>query len=272
MDDRVTELFYELHDGLPQQGPGSRTSTEKAWSIVAEATAVPRGRSGNGIEERAPRILDVGCGPGRQTLDLLDLTEGINAQITATDNYQPFLDQLVQTARSRGPNSGNSWARRLSVVNADMADLPFEDAGFEILWSEGAIYIVGFEAGLRQWRSLLVPGGVIAVTEISWLHPTPPQEAVDFWAAEYPGMQTVDENLETLEGTGYSVCEHFVLPESDWWTGYYNPLRENARRFEEKYRGDETAAQVLAMERREMALYQRHSRSYGYVFYIAQRK
>jgi ubiquinone/menaquinone biosynthesis C-methylase UbiE len=152
-----------------------------------------------------------------------------------------------------------------------MAALPFGDAGFDFLWSEGAIYIVGFEAGLRQWRRLLLPGGVVAVTELSWLRPKAPQDAVEFWAAEYPAMQSIDENLETLEGAGYRILGHFILPQSDWWSGYYGPLQENARRFEEKYRGDETAAEVLSMERQEMAIYSRHADSYGYVFYIAAR-
>lgn len=271
MDDRVSQLFYELHDGLPQQGPGSRASTERAWNIAARTAPVSGSPSAN-VENPAPlRILDVGCGPGRQTLDLLDLTEGIEAQITAVDNYQPFLDQLVDAATSRGPDPSTrrSWSRRLSAVNANMADLPFEDAGFDIVWSEGAIYIIGFEAGLSRWRRLLRPGGVIAVTEISWLHADPPEEAKAFWAAEYPAMQSIDENLETLEGAGYRVLGHFVLPEADWWEGYYDALNENARRFEEKYRGDETAAEVLSMERQEMAIYSRHADSYSYVFYIA---
>jgi hypothetical protein len=37
----------------------------------------------------------------------------------------------------------------------------------DLLWSEGAIYLLGFEDGLRRFRPCLAPGGLAAVTECS---------------------------------------------------------------------------------------------------------
>jgi len=51
------DLFRELTEGLPRQGPGSSEATLRALRMV------------DGLSSR-PRILDVGCGPGAQTIDL----------------------------------------------------------------------------------------------------------------------------------------------------------------------------------------------------------
>lgn len=292
MPDKTTEqLFFELHEGLAQQGPGSRASTHRGWNALAAACGwVSGGLSSGGkgapsgvVERRdsllvsGPAVIDIGCGPGRQTLDLLDITDDIGASITAVDTYPPFLEQLADEAARRGfadkptgehdpPENRRS---RLTTVAADMNTLPFQDATFDAIWSEGAIYLMGFETGLQGWRRLLRPGGGIALTELSWLTENPPAEARTFWEEAYPGVATVDTNLATLRRCGYRVVTHFTLPAQDWWNGYYAPLKENARRFSEKYRGNETAEQVLSMEQTEMDLFARHWKSYGYVFYIA---
>ncbi len=256
MTSREEELFFELHEGLPQQGPGSRASTERAWHRVA-ASLQER-------EEKAVDILDVGCGPGRQTRDLLELSEHLAAEVTAVDLYEQFLDQLAENVTS--PEASN----RLVTHVADMAALPFPDESFDVLWSEGAIYILGFHRGLTEWKRLLRPGGLVAVTEISWLTEQPPEKAVEFWSAEYPGMQSVEANLRTVRECGYTPIEHFALPDSDWWEGYYGPLEDRARLFAERHPGDPEAQAVLAVERAEIDLFRRHSDSYGYVFYIAR--
>ncbi len=51
------ELFFEIHSGLPREGPGDDASTRKAFSMVPSLPA-------------SPLILDIGCGPGMQTLEL----------------------------------------------------------------------------------------------------------------------------------------------------------------------------------------------------------
>ena len=60
-----------------------------------------------------------------------------------------------------------------------MADLPFADASFDLLWSEAAAYSMGFFAALAAWRRLLVDGGRLAVSELVWLDRDPPAEAFE---------------------------------------------------------------------------------------------
>src|SRR5262249_4216119 len=95
-----------------------------------------------------------------QTLVLARETAG---HVTGVDQHQPFLDELNRRAAREG------LAERIATVNASMSALDFPDADFDLIWSEGAIYVMGFAEGLRAWKRLLKRDGVIAVTEISWL-------------------------------------------------------------------------------------------------------
>ncbi|HSQ27061.1 MAG TPA: class I SAM-dependent methyltransferase, partial [Anaerolineales bacterium] len=162
-------------------------------------------------------------------------------------------------------------AERIHPVNASMFGLKFAQP-FDLIWSEGAIYIIGFEHGLREWRRLLKPGGFIAVTELSWIKPNPPEAVRNFWETAYPGMATVDNNLAHLNSTGYRSLGHFTLPESDWWDNYYHPMAARIEALRDQHRGNIEAQQLLDMEQAEIDLYRRFSAWYGYVFYLAQAK
>ena len=250
MDEQdLMPFFMEIHSGNRREGPGSCASTTRAFRLLK---ALPH----------RPQILDVGCGPGQQTLDLAALSEG---RIMAVDNHAPYL--RVLEARIRDQN----LAHRIQTVLGDMAALNFPPQGFDLIWSEGAIYIMGFEHGLRQWRMFLKPGGYLAVTELSWLTATPPKAARSFWADAYPAMQTIDTNLAVIEASGYQLNGHFILPASDWWEDYYNPIAAKLPALMAKYRDQPAARSVIEMEQAEMALFRDYHDAYGYVFYTMRK-
>lgn len=139
-----------------------------------------------------------------------------------------------------------------------------------MLWSEGAIYIIGFEEGLKQWRPLLNSGGFVAVTELSWLKPDAPDEAMQFWLEAYPDMADVPENLARLERAGYRSLGHFTLPESAWWDLYYHPMAERIEHLRQKYAGNDEAQSILDQEYAEIELYRKYPAYYGYEFYLMQ--
>lgn len=62
-----------------------------------------------------------------------------------------------------------------------MDNLPFREEELDLIWSEGAIYNIGFERGLNEWRKYLKTGGYIAVSEISWFTEQRPAEIHNFW-------------------------------------------------------------------------------------------
>jgi ubiquinone/menaquinone biosynthesis C-methylase UbiE len=243
--DRLMELF----DGLPRAGPGSDAATAEALARLGRLPA-------------EPRILDVGCGPGRQTLVLAGIP---GARVVAVDVHASALARLAAEVQARG------LAHRVEVRNADMRALPFPDASFDLVWSEGAAYLMGFPDALKAWRRLVVPGGAMGASELTWLSARPPAEAAAFWAAAYPGMRGLAENVQAAEHAGWHVEGTTVLPSSAWWPEFYEPL---LARIEEKRRAhprDRAWTRLLDEQGEEIDLFRRHGESYGYVFYLLRR-
>jgi len=247
-EQEMMEIFFEIHKDIPREGPGDFGSTRRAFSML---TDLPK----------EPNILDIGCGPGRQTLDLIRLTAG---KIIAVDIHQPFLDAFTEQVAQQ------DLSDRITVLNGDMFDLGFEENTFNLIWSEGSIYVMGFEKGLRAWLPLLKKDGYLAATEITWIRPDAPKETRDFWAEAYPAMQDVEANLKVIQQTGYRHIGHFTIPESAWWNDYYNPIEKRLAKLQERYRTNLEAMGVLEMEQKEIDLYRKYSKYYGYVFYLMQ--
>lgn len=254
-DERRRQVFFEIHSGNPREGPGDTASARRAWTALA--AHVPR----------HPRVLDVGCGPGGQTQDLARFG---GTTVVAVDNHLPFLRSLPRRLDS-APGSSTSNGPGISPVAADMKRLPFRPGSFDVVWSEGAIYIAGFDAGLESWRPLLKSGGAIAVTEISWLRDDPPAELAAFWHEAYPAMRSVPVNEAAVRAAGYDLVDRFVLPESSWWDSYYTPIERKLPEFRRRYAGDPLALEVIEAEQMEIDLYRTCSDWYGYVFYLGRR-
>jgi ubiquinone/menaquinone biosynthesis C-methylase UbiE len=196
-----------------------------------------------------------------QTIELAKLS---HERIDALDNHQPFLEGLRRKAEEEGV-SGN-----ITLISGDMFALNYANKSFDVIWAEGSIYIIGFERGPREWRKLLTDRGYIVASELSWLKPDPPEEVRKFFAEAYPGVKTVEENLEVAKKTGYQIVGWFVIPERSWWDNYYALIEEKIPALKSKYRGDKEALSLLACEELEIEMYRKYSEYYGYVFYILQ--
>src|SRR5262249_55966709 len=148
LDPKARAAFWDVHSGLPREGPGNRASTARALGLAAP---IPE----------SPHVLDIACGPGAQTLDLADLLPG--ATICAVDIHEPFVEETNRRAAARGVANG------VRAMRADMRSLEFSPASFDLIWCEGAAYIMGVGKALRSWRPLLKPGGRLALSEAVWL-------------------------------------------------------------------------------------------------------
>ena len=243
------KYMYELFEALPRCGPGDNESTRRAFNTIPKLPM-------------QPFILDIGCGPGVQTIELAKLS---NSKIIALDNHQAFLDKLMKRARDEG------LADNIIPNNISMLKMDFDENTFDIIWSEGALYFMGFQNGLRQCHQLLKNNGYLAVTEIVYLVPKPPAPVIQYFEKKYPDIKVVKDNIELIQNEGFHLISNFTLPESSWFDSYYLPMEEELSRLNKKYQGNEIALGIFEEMKIEINLFKEFSNFYGYEFFIMQR-
>jgi ubiquinone/menaquinone biosynthesis C-methylase UbiE len=123
-------LICEFFSGMERQGPGSPEATIKALSFI------------DNINEKS-NIADLGCGTGGQTIIL---AQNITGNITGIDLFPGFIDKLNDNARKL------NLQNRVKGVIGSMGELDFQLNELDLIWSEGAIYNIGFEKGLNYWN------------------------------------------------------------------------------------------------------------------------
>jgi SAM-dependent methyltransferase len=257
---KQTEFFYEMFDAsLPRLGAGNEASTKKAFDTMLAAMSQGKGEP----ILRPTRILDIGCGNGPQTIFL---AKHLDRSILAVDNHPPFLEELKRRAATAGVGG------KIQISLRDMRTLTKDDGPFDLIWSEGAIFVVGFREGLAAWRPLLAPGGGLAVSEIAWLRADVPAECREFFAQVHPAMASVGDHLAAIEACGYEILEHFVEPESAWWDGFYRPLESRLGTLRTRYAADAERLTMIEPIQNEIDIYRKHSAYYGNVFYLMRRR
>lgn len=243
---RSDKLFFELFDRLPRQGPGTDESTRRAFDFVPNLGP-------------CSQVLDIGCGTGAQTIVLAENTQAL---IVAVDTHLPFLNDLNREATRLGVS------RRLKPCIADMHSLAFKDGSFDLIWCEGAIYNMGFEAGLLRWRRLLKPDGYVALTEVCWREVAIPEECAKFWEREYDAIRGVNELLNAVKACGYETVSHFPLPMTAWWDNYYRPLQDSLNGFRTRHRNDSLAQELANRCQQEIDIWHAYGECYGYEFFV----
>jgi len=245
----MEDLFYSIFEGLPRLGPGDDASTRKAfYSLPA-------------FSQQA-HILDIGCGTGNQTLELARLSP---SQVLALDNHEPYLRRLSQRAREE------KLEKKITTIKGDMHNLPFSEAEFDLIWSEGSIYIIGFEKGLKEWGKFLKRIGYLVVTELIWISDRPPREAVEFWEKEYPSMQSGEECKIRIKQSGFQLIRDFLLPREAWWEGYYKPLEQRVIRLKKEFADHPSMLELLDLVETEIRIYREYHAHFGYAFYIMKK-
>ena len=241
------KYFYELFEDLPRQGPGCEEATLRALDLVR---GLPRN----------PRVMDVGCGSGMPTKIL---ARRLGARILAIDNHRPMLERLDRDAAREGLDIET---RELSVIC-----MPFEAGTFDLLWSEGSIFIPGLERGLEDFEALLAPGGYLAFTEMCLFRDDPAAQLRDWFDGVYPGVKTVQEVRDLALAVGFEPVGDFRLPDSAWWDDYYDPMLERIEVLEARNAGVAEASELYARCRLEAEMFRRHCASYGYAFFVLRK-
>ena len=122
------ELICRYFSNLERQGPGSPEVTIRALSFV------------DNLSDRS-LIADIGCGSGGQTMVLAQHTQG---KIIGVDLFPIFIDLFNRNAEKLNLQD------RVKGIVGSMDDLPLGEEELDLMWSEGAIYNIGFERGLCE--------------------------------------------------------------------------------------------------------------------------
>lgn len=242
-------LICEYFSSTERQEPGSPGITIKALSFI------------DNLSEES-NIVDIGCGTGGQTMVLAQHTSG---KIRGVDLFPTFIDLFKSNAGKL------NLQERVKGIVGSMDNLPFQQEEIDLIWSEGAIYNIGFERGLREWHKFIKTGGYIAVSEVSWFTDERPSEIDEFWMDAYPEIDTIPNKVEQVQKAGYIPVAAFILPEECWTEHFYAPQVSVQEVFLEKYAGNKAVEDFIANQRHETQLYHKYKAFYGYVFYIGKK-
>jgi len=188
-----------------------------------------------------PRILDIGCGSGVPTLELVRLSQG---EIIGIDIDQPALDEFTGRIKRTGLTD------RVQAVNCSMLDMDFADERFDIIWSEGSIYAIGFERGLRAWRRFLKPGGFMMV---------------------HDEQGNVKKKLEQISDCGYQLLGYFILSADTWWTEYFAPLEKLIGESRTRYTDDPKIIEELHQTQRELDMFKKNPERNSSVCFVIKK-
>lgn len=192
-------------------------------------------------ELEKPRILDIGCGSGVATIELAKLSNG---EIIGIDIDQSLLDKLNRKIEENG------FSNRMKALKCSLFEIDFPDEYFDIIWSEGSIFIIGFEKGLKEWSQLLKTNGFLVV---------------------HDEKKNVSNKLKKIPNCGYKLINYFSLPEDAWWTEYYNPLEIRIKELRKKYGNDPKALKIFKKYQTEIDMVKKNHKDYGSIFYIMQK-
>ncbi len=192
-------------------------------------------------QQYKPRILDVGSGSGVPTLELARISGG---KVVAVDIDRNALDGLVIRAEEEGMSSS------ITVVHSSMLDMHFPPGSFDVIWTEGGISYIGFERGLSQWRSLLVPEGHLVV---------------------HDALSGLQRKIELTRSCGYTILGQFQLPPNIWWREYYAPLERQLETLREMGSLDKRVINEIKAAEREIKEFDCEKDQFGSVFFILKR-
>jgi len=162
-----------------------------------------------------PRILEIGCGQGQQTLELARLGGG---QVIGIDIDESAISRLQQRIDREGLGD------RIRATHVSLFENGFDDHSFDLVWEEGVFHLLDASRSISECRRLLKPDGYLVMHEtIVW----------------FEGVR------ERLQESGFELFDQHMLPKHFWWTDYGAPLEERIRAYRETH-GDASDSPKLA--------------------------
>lgn len=173
---------------------------------------------------KKPYILDVGCGTGIPTIELAKLSKG---HVTGIDIDEDSLKILKRKIKDFGLKN------QISVIKESITKMDFPKERFDIIWSEGAVFVIGFGNSIKNWRLYLKPNGFLVL---------------------HDEIKDKSKKLELIEKYGYKIIFQFDLPFEIWWNEYFTPLEKLVKSYNKKYPNDSELGRELEKDQNEIAI------------------
>lgn len=244
----INQYFLEVFEKAQRQGPGSNAETNKAYKTL---TDLPQ----------APAILDIGCGKGMQTLELARISDG---HIMAIDMHKPFLHDLQKEVRKQGLQN------KISCLIGDMAELPFMEQQFDLIWAEGSAFIIGYQQALKEWKTYLKRSGYLAFSDSVWLQGNPPEGLVNYWKSIGYTLPHKSDIIKTAQTEGFDLISNFTVAHTSWKDEFYDHIEKELKLIKDKYRGNVEAQDTFFEIEQEIEIYNEFNDYFGYEFYVLQ--
>jgi ubiquinone/menaquinone biosynthesis C-methylase UbiE len=151
-----------------------------------------------------PQILDVGCGTGVPTIEIAKISNG---HVTGIDIDERLLNILRRKIKEIGLND------KICVLNKSIKMMDFQKESFDIIWSEGAVFVIGFEKSIKDWRELLRPNGYMVL---------------------HDDIKNKSKKLGLIGKNGYQLIAEYDLTFEIWWKEYYSKLEKLVESYEDK--------------------------------------
>jgi ubiquinone/menaquinone biosynthesis C-methylase UbiE len=189
-----------------------------------------------------PRILDIGCGSGIPTLELARLGQG---EVIGIDIDQHALDEFATKIVKSGLSA------RVKALNRSLINIDFPDGSFDIIWSEGSIYAIGFKEGLRKWKRFLKQDGFMVI---------------------HDEQGNVNEKLEQIAKCGYELLGYFILSKETWWKEYFAPLEKSITEAQTEYSNNLKVIEEIHQAQEELDTFKKNPERNSSVYFVLKRK
>ena len=174
-------------------------------------------------------------------MELAKLSDG---EVTGIDIDQSCIDEFNRKIKEE------NLAGRVKAIKLSLFEMKFPDETFDIVWSEGVIRPIGFEASLKAWRRLLKPDGYLVI---------------------HYQVSRVADALSRIPQHGYKLADTLSLPEDAWWTEFYKPIEEKMDTLLHKYRNNSEALKLLDQYKTEMDMVKKNPSNFSCAFYIMRK-
>ncbi len=204
MNDEHRQTRRRFHAAAANYDRHAAVATEVAGRLIERL---------DGLRFDPRRILDLGCGTGRQARALHERFP--NSHILAAD---PARGMLERARRQRG-----RWRRRFELIEADAESLPVADGSIDLVFANMVLeWCRDPDRVLQELRRALCPGGLLLMATIG---PDTHRELHQILAGDFHAM-TTGNVIHAMRLGDLLMRTGFREPvvDSDWLTSTHPDL------------------------------------------------